>query len=212
MSDVITIDGPSASGKGALAHCLAAHYDFFWLDSGLLYRAIAAQLHNSHNKNAISIAHHLTIKDLSEPSLRDERYGLAASNIARDPLVREALVAWQRNCAAHPPQGKKGLVMDGRDGGSVIFPDARYKLYLTASLETRAQRRMAQLKEQGFPANLTKVTASLAKRDSQDKKRTHAPLICPQDAFVIQSDGLSLRDVFVMAMRWLEQRGLAPDT
>ncbi|MGE0651278.1 MAG: d(CMP) kinase, partial [Alphaproteobacteria bacterium] len=151
---VIAIDGPAASGKGTLAARLAAHYGFARLDSGRLYRAAARHLRDAggavgDSSDAVAAAHRVRAEDLDDPALAADDIAVLASRISLHPGVRAALLAFQRDFAAHPPGGAPGAVIDGRDIGTVVCPDADIKLFVTASLEIRAERRLKELREQG---------------------------------------------------------------
>ncbi|MGI9392297.1 MAG: (d)CMP kinase, partial [Parvibaculales bacterium] len=150
----IAIDGPAASGKGTLARGIAAHYDYAHLETGLLYRAIAqAMLEQSaaitDTATLLRTAAKLDTNHLTSPHLHDKPIGEAASKIAQNAKLRQAILDVQRNFAKNPPNGKKGVVMDGRDIGTIICPDAEVKLFVTAKLETRAHRRFLEWKKQG---------------------------------------------------------------
>ncbi len=204
---VITLDGPSGTGKGTLCHMLAEHLGWHFLDSGAIYRvlAFAARKHaidfNEVGK-LVQLAHSLNLRfvlgglvmldeeDISD-AIRTERCGQEASQIAVIPEVREALLARQRAFASLP-----GLVTDGRDMGTVVFPGAILKIYLYASAEERARRRYLQLKDSGNDARLSQVVEELAKRDTRDTSREHAPLKPAQDAVQIDTTGLTIVQVF----------------
>ncbi|MBR9817047.1 MAG: (d)CMP kinase, partial [Rhodospirillales bacterium] len=149
---IIAIDGPAASGKGTLARRVAAAMDYAYLDTGLLYRATGAKvlalgLDPSDEDVAVGVAEKLGANDLDGQELRSEEVGNAASKVAAIPRVRAVLLDFQRNLASSPPGGKRGAVLDGRDIGTVVCPDAPIKFYLTASVEERANRRFKQLQE-----------------------------------------------------------------
>ena len=143
---IIAVDGPAASGKGTLTERLADHFDFARLDTGLIYRALGSNLLRDKGNLedpavAVAAAQALSFKDLEQDGLRREEFGLAASKVAALPDVRAVLLEFQRDFAACPPNSKSGAVLDGRDIGTVVCPDARYKLFLTAAAEVRAARR-----------------------------------------------------------------------
>lgn len=222
---VITIDGPSGTGKGTLCQLLAKHLGWNLLDSGALYRvlALAAKKHavEINNEAALEVlAAHLDVQFKSNPSMktisvilegetvtdliRSEECGDNASVIAQFPKVRAALLQRQRNFAEPP-----GLVTDGRDMGSVVFPQALMKIYLDASVEIRAKRRYSQLKEKGISASLPQVVEELAHRDRRDKERKSAPLCIPKDAIVIDTTHMSVEQVLTKVLSLLEQHALA---
>ena len=205
MVPIVTIDGPSGSGKGTIAHLLADHFGLHCLDSGALYRLLGlaaerARLTPSMVNELVEIAS--TMKVVFRPgsvllddedvtlAIRTERAGNAASRVAAVPEVRSALLQWQRNYAREP-----GLVADGRDMGTVVFPEAGVKIYLTASPEERAKRRYNQLKEKGLDANLRDLVAEIRGRDDRDSNRSVAPLLPAPDAFVLESTALSISEV-----------------
>ena len=204
---VITLDGPSGTGKGTLCHMLAEQLGWHFLDSGAIYRVLAfAARKNAIDFNdvgdLVKLAHSLNLRfvlgglvmldeeDISD-AIRTERCGQEASQIAAIPEVREALLARQRDFATMP-----GLVTDGRDMGTVVFPGAILKIYLYASAEERARRRYLQLKDSGNDARLSQVVEELAKRDTRDTSREHAPLKPAQDAVQIDTTGLTIVQVF----------------
>jgi cytidylate kinase len=201
---VIAIDGPSASGKGTVAQLVAAKLGFHYLDSGALYRivAFAAQQNNIAWSDALAVtecAKTLTIeftneqvflnkKDVSN-EIRTEEIGKGASQVAVHAPLRSALVDMQHSFCKAP-----GLVADGRDMGTVIFPDAKLKVFLTASTETRAQRRYQQLLGKNQPANYENILQDLTERDARDKNRTSAPLVMAGDATLLETDNLGISE------------------
>jgi cytidylate kinase len=213
---LITIDGPTASGKGTIAARVAASLGFHLLDSGALYRltALAAlqQGVSFDDEQALArVASALEVQFTDEPrislrgvdvteALRAEAVGNAASRIAVLHEVRAALVQRQRDFWQLP-----GLVADGRDMGTVIFPEAQLKVYLTASVEARAQRRHKQLIEKGFSAILKSLSADLRDRDARDMNRLEAPLKPAQDAYQLDSSDLSIDEVVAQVLFWWQQ-------
>jgi cytidylate kinase len=194
---VITIDGPSGSGKGTVSAEVARHLGWRMLDSGALYRlvghAVATGPNDFTNANKISlIASNIKVNfdngivrldgnDVTR-DIRTETAGNNASKVAAIPEVRAALLQWQRDYASPP-----GLVADGRDMGTTVFPQAGVKIFLTASPEERAQRRYKQLKEKGLPANLAALTEEISERDARDRSRSVSPLVPATDALEIDS-------------------------
>lgn len=213
---LITIDGPTASGKGTIAARVAASLGFHLLDSGALYRltALAAlqQGVSFDDEQALArVASALEVQFTDEPrislrgvdvteALRAEAVGNAASRIAVLHEVRAALLQRQRDFWQPP-----GLVADGRDMGTVIFPEAQLKVYLTASVEARAQRRHKQLIEKGFSAILESLSADLRDRDARDMNRLEAPLKPAQDAYQLDSSDLSIEEVVAQVLCWWQQ-------
>lgn len=186
MPFIIAIDGPAASGKGTIARALADRFGFHHLDTGLLYRATGAK-----GGEPIAAAQSLSADDLARPDLRSAEAGQAASRIAAIPEVRAALVAFQHRFAAQDP----GAVLDGRDIGTVICPNAAVKLYVVASDEVRAARRAAEL-----DADPAEILAQLRERDLRDSQRAAAPLRPAEDAVVLDTSTLSIQDAVARAV------------
>jgi cytidylate kinase len=218
MIPVITIDGPSGSGKGTLARRLAEQLGFHLLDSGALYRltALAAQKRNIDLEapEVAAVAQSLNVRfdpdgaayldDACVDSvLRTEQTGAMASKIAARPDVRAALLERQRAFAAAP-----GLVADGRDMGTVVFPEAPAKLFLDASAKIRAERRYKQLIENGLSANLTALVEEIQARDDRDRNRAVAPLVPAEDALVVDSTHLSIEAVEARMMEFIRAQGV----
>ncbi|MBO9507040.1 (d)CMP kinase [Thalassospira sp. A3_1] len=202
---IIAIDGPAASGKGTLARRVAGAMDYAYLDTGLLYRATGAKvlalgLDPSDEDVAVGVAEKLGANDLDGEELRSEEVGNAASKVAAIPRVRAVLLDFQRNLASSPPGGKRGAVLDGRDIGTVVCPDAPIKFYLTASVEERANRRFKQLQEKNPAAIYERVLKELEERDARDSARDVAPLKMASDAIHIDTDRLNADAVFNAVM------------
>ncbi len=200
---IIAIDGPAAAGKGTLARRLAKHLGYDFLDTGTLYRGVGLQLLRAggdpaDTKAAKAAAEHLDPALLSDLELRGEAAAKAASLVAAQPAVRAALLDFQRNFARKPPGGR-GAVLDGRDVGTVVCPDARVKLFITASVEARARRRLAELQAAGREAIWNAVLQDMQDRDARDSKRDVAPLKPAADAVVIDTTSLSPDQVFEAA-------------
>ena len=200
---VIAIDGPSASGKGTIASRVARVLGFHYLESGALYRLLALlslREGTTDEKRLAYLASHMDVEfaggevlledeDVSD-KIRSEPCGVRASEVAKLPAVRAALLERQR-AFRRPP----GLVADGRDMGTVVFPDAELKIFLTASPDVRAERRYKQLKEKGIDANLRALSRDLEERDERDRKRTVSPLVPAADSHVLDSSALSIEAV-----------------
>ncbi|MCG5228174.1 (d)CMP kinase [Acinetobacter pittii] len=220
---IITIDGPSGSGKGTLAAKLAAHYQYHLLDSGALYRLLGLSLHkhdllkklDSQLDECIQYARQLDIKfetsasgilvfldgeDVSQ-TIRTERVGEYASKVAVIPELRQALFERQRAFAQNP-----GLVADGRDMATSIFPEANAKIYLTASAESRAERRVKQLQGMGLDAKINDILANIQARDKRDMEREVAPLKPAKDAYIIDSSELTIDQVFKLMVDYVDSR------
>lgn len=202
---IIAIDGPAASGKGTLARQLAAHYGLNYLDTGLLYRAVAQALISrglspADEDAACQAARNLDPQALDDPALRGRGAGAAASIVAAIPGVRDLLRAFQRRFAATPP----GAVMDGRDIGTVVCPDADVKLFVTASPEERARRRWKELTESGENAVVADILADLEQRDTRDRDRDVAPLKLAPDAHLLDTTELDIEAAFRAAVELID--------
>lgn len=197
---IIAVDGPTASGKGTIARALAAHFDLPHLDTGLLYRAVGRQcfLDGGDPDDPAAALAACTFPDgmLADPELRSEETGGLASRVSIHPAVREALFERQRSFATR----FGGAVLDGRDIGTVIAPDADAKLFIVASLESRAHRRFLEMHEQGRQVSLDEITADLARRDERDRKRKDAPLVAASDAIVIDTSTLRREEAIAAAI------------
>jgi cytidylate kinase len=202
---VIAVDGPTASGKGTLARCIAAALDFAHLDTGTLYRAVAAKLLEAGESPddadaATRAAEVLVAEDLDRADLRQESVSQAASRVARLSPVRAALLEFQRRFAHRPPGGKGGAVLDGRDIGTVVCPDAEVKLFITASAEVRAMRRHRELLDRGEGSIYARVLQDLEERDARDSGRAVAPLKAAPDAVVIDTSEMDIDTAVEAAM------------
>lgn len=220
---IITIDGPSGSGKGTLAAKLAQHYQFHLLDSGALYRLLGLSLHKQNLldeleqqlKRCAEIATNLDIKfvtttngtqvlldgDDVTQTIRTERVGEFASKVAAIPVLRTALFERQRAFAQLP-----GLVADGRDMATAIFPEAQAKIYLTASAQSRAERRVKQLQGMGLDVKINDILANIEARDKRDMEREVAPLKPAADAFIIDSSELNIDEVFNLMTQYIDKQ------
>ncbi|MDD9993917.1 MAG: (d)CMP kinase [Rhodospirillales bacterium] len=204
---VIAVDGPAAAGKGTLARRLAAHYGLRHLDTGALYRATALRLLRTNGDpaqqaEAADAARDVTAFDLDDPALRGEEVGQAASVVAVHGAVRVALLDYQRTFAAEPP----GAVLDGRDIGTVVCPDAQVKLYLEATPEVRAERRLCELRSRGVESIESSVLEEIITRDVRDSRRSAAPLKPAADASRIDTTDLGPDEVFERAVAVVDTR------
>jgi cytidylate kinase len=204
---IVAIDGLTAAGKGTLAKRLAAELGFGHLDTGLIYRAVAARLlaeglAPAQAEAAERVALSLTAEDLRRDGLRHEDVSRAASVVAANPGVRAALVEFQRRFARLPP----GAVLDGRDIGTVICPDAEVKLFVTASPEIRARRRFDELQARGESATYAAVFRDLQERDARDQARGTAPAKPAEDAIVLDTSDLTAEQVFARALAIVRSR------
>ena len=223
MVRVITVDGPSGAGKGTISRILAKKLGFHYLDSGALYRilGIAAQRHQvdtSNNKGLVTLAEHMDIRfDSSETGdikallegeditqeMRTEDAGALASLVASHPLVRSALLKRQRMFATEP-----GLIADGRDMGTVVFPDAVLKIYLTASIEERANRRYKELLAKGEDVNLRGLIEQVRTRDDRDMSRDASPLVPAEDAVELDTSEQTIQEVTDTVLNLVVFKGL----
>src|SRR4051794_28557589 len=190
---IIAIDGPAASGKGTLGKRLAAHYGYRHLDTGVIYRAVAKVLLDAgvdltDEARAVAAALELDPEKFGHPELKTQRIGEAASVVSAIPRVREALVSFQRQFAAGPP----GAVLDGRDIGTVICPDAEVKIFVVADPQVRARRRTLEARARGETADEAAVLADIIKRDERDRNRAIAPLRAAPDAHTLDNSNLDI--------------------
>ena len=202
---IIAIDGPAAAGKGTLARRIARDLGFAYLDTGLLYRAtgkrvLEAGADPEDAQAAEAEARALEPRDLERPDLRTDAVAQAASKVSAVPGVRAALLAFQRTFAAQPPEGAKGAVLDGRDIGTVVCPDADVKLFVTASDEVRAQRRFKELQESDPDVIYARVLEEMRERDARDRSRAVAPLEPAEDAILLDTSDLNADEVFAKAL------------
>ena len=209
---IIAIDGPSASGKGTLAKRLATHLSFAHLDTGKIYRAVGREVIRQggdpeDERMALLVAQTLNPITLSDPALSGDEAALAASKVARMNDVRDVMLEFQRNFAENPPGGEAGAVLDGRDIGTVVCPDAAVKLYLLANAEVRAKRRHKELLERGEASIYARVLQDMKDRDDRDTSRSVAPLKPADDAFLLDTSGLNADKAFAAALVEVEKFG-----
>jgi cytidylate kinase len=203
---IIAIDGPAASGKGTLAQRIAGHFGYVWLDTGLLYRAVArdvlaagADLESEADGARAAAA--LDAVSLSDPALRSTAIGEAASVVAKHPAVRAALLDFQRNFARTPP----GAVLDGRDIGTVICPDADVKIFVMADVEVRARRRFEEYVRRGENVTYEEVLDVIRQRDARDASRAAAPLVQAPDAIPLDTSAMDIETAFEAALDIISQ-------
>ncbi|WGE92087.1 (d)CMP kinase [Actinobacillus genomosp. 1] len=216
---IITVDGPSGAGKGTLCHALAEKLGFDFLDSGAIYRITALAAVKSgtaldDEDSLAEIGRNLDVKFIPKDGevnvilngenvgdqIRTAEAGQNASKVAVFPKVREALLQRQRDFSSD-----RGLIADGRDMGTVVFPDAQVKLFLDASAEERTKRRVKQLQEKGFNANFDEILAEIKERDYRDRNRAVAPLVPAKDALLLDSTDLSINEVIEQALNHISQ-------
>lgn len=202
---IIAIDGPAASGKGTLAKRLAQHYGFRHLDTGVIYRAVAKALLDqgfelTDEARAVAAAVALNPEMFGDPELKSQRIGDAASVVSAIPSVREALVNFQQAFAAEPP----GAVLDGRDIGTVICPNAEVKIFVVADPQVRARRRTLEARGRGEQAEEALVLADIIKRDERDRNRAAAPLKAAADAHILDNSNLDIEGGVAAAIAIVE--------
>jgi cytidylate kinase len=202
---IIAIDGPAASGKGTLGKRLAAHYGLRHLDTGLIYRAVAKALldagHSPENRaRAVAAAEAIDPSRFDEPALKRQAVGEAASLVSAIPEVRKAVLALQRNFGRTPP----GAVLDGRDIGTVVFPDADVKIFVTATAQVRARRRALELEQAGHRVDEAEVLADIQRRDERDTERAVAPLKAAPEAHLLDTTHLDIDAAFRAAIDIVE--------
>ena len=199
---IIAVDGPAAAGKGTIARALARHFKFHFLDTGTLYRRVGlAMLRDNFDlrdaKAAAAIAKNLKAEIFRDDEMRSEAAAAAASIVAVIPEVRVALLDFQRDFAASEP----GAVLDGRDIGTVVCPEAQVKLYITASPQVRARRRHAELQSTGADLSFDSVLEDIKRRDERDRARAAAPLVAAGDATVIDTSEMPVEEAVAAAIR-----------
>lgn len=207
MVMIIAVDGPAASGKGTLARRLAAHYGLAYLDTGALYRAVARDVREAGGDirnlaDAVAAAEKIDRETLDDPFLRNRGLGEAASIVARYSEVREALLSFQRAVAKQHP----GAVLDGRDIGTVVCPDADAKLFVTASSQERARRRFHEWRAKGYDVSRERVLDEIIERDRRDRSRSASPLHQASDADLLDTTDLDIEAAFKAAVVLIDER------
>lgn len=200
MRFIVAIDGPAAAGKGTISKGVSAHFGFAHLDTGLLYRAVGRRTLEGAEPVAAALA--LTPEELQLGDLRTAEIARAASKVAVIPEVRAALVDFQRNFARRTG----GAVLDGRDIGTVICPDADVKLFVTASPEVRAERRFLELRDKGSDVSPEQVLADVRERDARDAERSTAPMKPADDAVLLDTSDLSIEDALAQAVEHIQKK------
>lgn len=208
---IIAIDGPAAAGKGTLARRVSEHLNLAYLDTGLLYRAVGKKVLDAgddpENADAAEVvARALLPEDLKADGLRVDAVGQAASKVSAVPGVRAALLDFQKDFAKAPPAGSDGAVLDGRDIGTVVCPDATAKLFITASTQVRAERRFKELHQADSTVIYARVLEDMKERDERDSSRTVAPLEPAQDATILDTSELDTDQVFAQALAFIASK------
>jgi len=218
MTIVIAIDGPAAAGKGTLARRLEDHFKLSKLDTGLLYRATGWKVLDQGGDPedaavAEAAARALNPAELDNPALRTDEAAQAASKVSAVPGVRAALLDFQRDFAKKPPHlgdgsPAKGAILDGRDIGTTVCPDADVKLFVTASAETRAKRRFLELQERGLEAIYARVLEDMKERDERDQSRSASPLAAADDALLLDTSDMDADQAFAAALDFINAKNL----
>jgi cytidylate kinase len=208
---IIAVDGPAAAGKGTLGRRLAKLHNLAFLDTGGLYRAVALRVLDSGGDpadpaTAEAAAKAVQATDLDSPRLREDHVSKASSVVAAVPGVRDALLAFQRDFARHPPEGFKGALLDGRDIGTVVCPNATVKLFVTASAEARAMRRFKELQAASTKIIYERVLQDIEQRDARDRERQTAPLRPADDAIELDTTALDADAAFAKAADLIAQK------
>lgn len=206
---IIAVDGPAASGKGTLARRIAAHFEYAYLDTGKIYRAVGLSVLNSGEdpedlEAALRAARELDPTALDNPDLANDSAAIAASKVAALEPVRAILLDFQKSFAISPPGRAKGAVLDGRDIGTVVCPDANVKLFVTADVEERARRRHKELLDKGEPSIYPRVLEALKDRDARDSNRSAAPLKAASDAILIDTTSMDPDEAFAKALGYIQ--------
>ncbi len=208
---IIAIDGQAGSGKGTLAKGIARYFNYAYLDTGLIYRALgykAASMNvamDDEDKLA-ALAQQLDEKELAEPRLRSEEVAAYASKVSQYGKVRKALLDYQRHFAQNPPENAQGAVLDGRDIGTTICPDANVKIFVTASLEERANRRIKDLEERGISHDAQQILEEIQARDKRDTMRAESPMKPAEDAWILDTSLMNITEVLQAAIDYIQKK------
>ena len=208
---IVAIDGPAASGKGTIAKKLAEYFNLSYLDTGILYRAVALQMltkgmNEKDSQSAEKVARQVSIASIDHTGIRTQAVSDLASKIAAIPGVRQELLDHQRRFAQNPDPGKDGAILDGRDIGTVVCPNADFKLFIMAELEIRVKRRWKELLQSDPTVIYCEVLEEMRSRDERDTNRKDAPLVVTSDAMVIDTSNKSIDVSFNEAKNWILSR------
>ena len=211
MNLIVAIDGPAASGKGTIAKKLAEYFNLSYLDTGILYRAVALQLltkgmNEKDSQSAEKVARQVSIASIDHTGIRTQAVSDLASKIAAIPGVRQELLDRQRRFAQNPDPGKDGAILDGRDIGTVVCPHADFKIFIIADLEIRAKRRWKELLQSDPTVIYCEVLEEMRSRDERDTNRKDAPLVVTSDSIVINTSNMSIDVSFEAAKNWILSR------
>ena len=205
----IAVDSPGASGAGTISKMLAKNYNLLYCDTGKIYRHLAFNLMKSKEKNQIKylkkISKKISLKKLKNKNLLNDKVAQAASQIAKSLKVRKLVFQFQKKIAYNPPIKYRGSILDGRDIGSVVVPDADIKLYITAKVNIRARRRFKELKKLGKKVKFSEILKNLNKRDKEDRTRTHSKLKKTKDSYLINTSNLSIKSSFLKTKKIVDR-------
>ena len=210
---IIAIDGPAAAGKGTLAKRLAEHFSLGYLDTGLIYRAVGKKIVDSgldleDVASAQTVAEAITLEDIEADGLRTDIVAQLASKVSAIPGVRAALLEFQRSFAAFPPADTCGAVLDGRDIGTIVCPNADLKIFVTARTSIRAERRFKELQKRGLEAIYSRVLEDMEERDARDSLRATSPLEPASDAYQLDTSAFDANQVFATALEIVDAAGI----
>ncbi|MCR5224987.1 MAG: cytidylate kinase [Alphaproteobacteria bacterium] len=205
MTPVVAIDGPAGSGKGTMARKLASHFGFVYLDTGMMYRAVAYLNLSADKLSWLSIADFMAaVRKIPDANLRTDEVSLKTSTISKQPEIRESMVRLQREFAKNPGKKYKGAILDGRDIGTVVVPDAVCKLFITADVKVRAERRFVAIKQTNKQATFDEVYENLKKRDEQDSSRNIAPMKFDESYVLVDTSKETAKESFAKVVKIVE--------
>lgn len=205
MTPVIAIDGPAGSGKGTMARRLASHFGFAYLDTGMMYRAVAYLNLSADKLSQLSITDFMNaVCKIPNANLRTDEVSLKTSTLSKQPKIRENMTRLQREFAGNPGEKYKGAILDGRDIGTVVVPDAVCKLFVTADVKVRAERRFAAIKQTNKQATFDEVYENLKKRDEQDSSRNIAPMKFDESYVLVDTSKETVKESFARVVKIVE--------